>query len=151
MAKEVSKSSSGFVTKGAIGIVCLLLLLGVGYLVLPYFVSTAGGLIGLGSNKYSEGYRDVYLRKVTTKGVLKVYEIEAGFHGSTSFSSEKGATSGTWIANVEDAATLNDLAKIRGDELVRVHYQERYVRGIDTSSYVVVRVERLDTILPRDR
>jgi hypothetical protein len=108
------------------------------------------GAIGLVGNTYSEGYRDVYIQKVTKKGNIKVWEVDAGYHGGMVFQAGAGKSySSPWTANFDNAELFDVFKKIRGDELVRVYYKERYVKGLDTSSYLIEKVEKLDDILPR--
>ena len=116
------------------------------YMVVPFF----GMMYGYATNSYSEGRRDIYVCKVAWKGKIKVWELEGFFHGQDAFVDKNGVPRG-WSAVVEDEALAKRLDTFRGDELVRVRYRERYVRGWDTSQYLVTSADRLDDILPKNR
>jgi hypothetical protein len=119
----------------------ILIFLGL-FFAVSVFRGCSAGPIGLLSNTFSEGYRDVYISKISLKGrAVKVYEGEGVPYGRTD----------AWAFNVEDKGLIDKLASFRGDELVRVQYQERHLKISSTTSYVITSAERVDDILPRSK
>jgi hypothetical protein len=132
--------------KNGILALCGLVVLG---LVFFYVVVPLGGFVyGVSTNSFSEGRRDVYICKVARKGNIKVWELEGFFHGQSAHVDKDGVPRG-WTAVIEDEALASKINTFRGDELVRVQYTERYIRGWDTSGYLVTDAQRLDDIIPK--
>ncbi len=127
-------------------------LAGIVVLVVGYYVVIPGfGMIyGFATNSYSEGHRDLYVCKVTRKGNIKVWELEGYSYGQGTYVDSKGVPRG-WTANIESEELVKKLDGCRGDEMVRVRYRERYVRGWDTSPYLITSAEKLDEILPKKK
>ena len=136
--------------KGALGGVVVLIVI-----VVVGMFTMRGCSVMLGLSDYSSGYRDGYVQKVTTKGrMVKFWEIEMGFHGygTRDLSGKEGqGAGGVWIANFEDPTIGEHLKKIRGDELVRIHYEEKYFQFLQSTGYSITKVERLDETLPKNR
>jgi hypothetical protein len=139
-AMKLPTVKSGALTLGGLVVVVL---------VFYFVVVPVGGFIyGVSTNSFSEGRRDVYICKVARKGNIKVWELEGFVHGQSAHVDKDGVPRG-WTAVIEDEALAKKINTFRGDELVRVQYTERYIRGLDTSRYLVTEAQRLDDIIPK--
>lgn len=77
--------------------------------------------------EYSTGHRDGYLQKISNRGLLwKTWEAEVAMPGwRTNTDAEgNGTMSNVWDCSIIDDKVVEDLQKLRGNQLVRFHYKQ---------------------------
>lgn len=97
---------------------------------------------------YAEGYRDGRLQKLSHKGVfVKTWEAEVAMPGFRQVGTGDHAhMSNVWECSVADPSVVAAMQALRGDQLVRFHYQQVAVPNLrkGATTYFVTRVEVLE-------
>jgi len=107
------------------------------------------GCVGLGNFEYSDGHRDGYVQKMSTKGVIwKTHEGELAMPGFGAGNKKPGQPDGgnVWAFSVADPAVAEELDKLPASQPVRLHYKEHLwaLPWNGSTGYFVYKVDKLD-------
>jgi len=113
-------------------------------------VTLGGGCVAMtGARfwKYSDGFRDGTVYKLSRKGYLvKTYEGELATEGYSREAEVKSGQSGgnRWAFSVEDPLVWQELQSLPPNEHVRLHYTEWAANGWNGTNYLVHKVEKFE-------
>lgn len=120
---------------------CVVFLIVCGLIMLCVTWGVVGGMT------FSTGQRDGYVQKFSNRGILiKSWEGELAL---SAFRIKKDGNNSSivnaWEFSVEDRSVADQLLKLRGDELVRLHYRQVWPNNpfAFATGYRVTRVEKL--------
>lgn len=112
------------------------------FVLLVIFAVIGSGFVGCDST-YSNGFRDGYVQKFSSKGIVfKSWEGELALPGM-SRSGDK--LSGVWEFSVDDPVLIQELENISPDELVRVHYRQilKNAPAFHSTDFRVISIEHI--------